>query len=100
MDGSGRRSVTSGAGAFALVLLAVLGWWLFSGNGPQGPSGNDARYAVPDVDVNATNGGPGASPRPPAPGAIEIDSYVVRDQLRLAREGILRLREAPATKVP
>jgi hypothetical protein len=84
MDGNTRRSVTSGAGAFALVLLAVLGWWLFSGNGPQGPSGNDARYAVPDVDATATTGGTSAPPRSPAPGAIELDSYVVRDELRLA----------------
>lgn len=92
MDGNGRRTVTSGAGAFALVLLAVLGWWLFSGNGPQGPSGNDARYAVPDVEANAANGGASPSPRPPVPGAIEIDSYVVRDQLRLG----LNYRSTPS----
>ncbi len=83
MDGSSRRSVTSGAGAFGLVLLAVLGWWLFSGNGPQGPSGNDARYAVPDVDVDGS-GAPTATPRSPAPGAIAIESYVLRDDLRLS----------------
>ena len=83
MDRNGRGRVTSGAGAFALVLLAVVGWWLFSGNGPQGPSGNDQRYAVPDVDVTAT-GDPTSPPQPTAPGAIAIDSYVVRDELRIA----------------
>jgi hypothetical protein len=83
MDGPSRGRVTSGAGAFALVLLAVLGWWLFSGNGPQGPSGNDARYAVPDVEATGS-GAPSSSPRPVAAGAVPIDSYVVEDDLRLA----------------
>ena len=83
MDGNARSRVTSGAGAFALVLLAVVGWWLFSGNGPQGPRGNDQRYAVPDVDVSGS-GAPSPTPEALPPGAILIDSYVVRDELRLA----------------
>ena len=81
----GRGPVTSGAAAMVLVLVAVFGWWLFSGNGPQGPSGNDSRYAVPDVDVTAGQAGAAsASPEPARPGAITIDSYVVIDDLRLA----------------
>ena len=88
-DGSGRDrgSVSSGVAAMALVLAAALGWWLFSGNGPQGPRGNDARYAVPDVSPKATDGGdPAAEPSgraEPAPGTLRIDSYVMRDELRL-----------------
>ena len=66
-----------------IVLAAVFVWWLFSGNGPQGPPGNDSRFSVPDVDVSAS-GAPSATPDPPAPGALRIDSYVVRDELRLA----------------
>ena len=81
MGGSGRGAVTSGAGAFGLVMLAVLGWWVFSGNGPQGPSGNDARYAVPEVEATA---GTGTTPPPPTPpGSVLLDSYVPDDELRL-----------------
>src|SRR5687767_2144972 len=81
----GRGPVTSGAFAMVLVLVAVVGWWLFSGNGPQGPRGNDSRYAVPDVDVTAGRSGAASpAPEPTRPGAIRIDSYVVEDELRLA----------------
>ena len=77
--------VTSGAAAMALVLVSVFGWWLFSGNGPQGPGGNDPRYAVPDVEVTATEPAAAPTPTQPArPGAISIDSYVVEDDLRIA----------------
>ena len=67
----------------AIVLSAVFVWWLFSGNGPQGPPGNDSRYSVPDADASGS-GAVDPTPPPPAPGAILIDSYVVRDDLRLA----------------
>lgn len=72
----------SGLTAVAVVVVAVLGWWVFSGNGPQGPSGNDARYAVPDVE--ATGAAPDAAGPEPYPGTLRIDSYVPRDELRLS----------------
>ncbi len=79
----GRRGVTSGALAMALVLAAVAAWWLFSGNGPQGPPGNDSRYAVPDDEV-IPSAVASSRPTPAVPGAVGIDSYVVRDALRVA----------------
>ena len=85
-----RARVTSGAFAMALVILAVGVWWLLSGNGPQGPAGNDPRYAVPDVDVSApsepgpTDAEPAGDATPAVPGAVRIDSYVVLDELRLS----------------
>jgi hypothetical protein len=92
-----RSRVTSGAFAMLLVIAAVGVWWLLSGNGPQGPGGNDPRYAVPDVDVSAPTDGPtdgptdvptdvptGTDPTPAVPGGVRIDSYVVLDDLRLS----------------
>lgn len=79
----GRRKGPSGAAAIAVVVAAVLGWWVFSGNGPQGPSGNDARYAVPDVDATPTGGDARFTAPEASPGTVPIDSYVVRDELRL-----------------
>ena len=61
--------------AMALVIFAVGVWWLLSGNGPQGPGGNDPRYAVPDVDVSAPSEPVEADsdPEPTVPGAVRID---------------------------
>lgn len=79
----GRASVTSGAAAILIVLAAVFVWWLLSGNGPQGPGGNDPRLAVPDVTASAA---PGATPSGPVllPGGVRIESYVLLDELRLS----------------
>lgn len=79
----GRGNRPSGLAALGVVLAAVLGWWVFSGNGPQGPSGNDARYAVPDVDATAAASGVPSSTPEPAPGTVPIESYVARDELRI-----------------
>jgi hypothetical protein len=67
-----------------LVLVAVAVWWLLSGNGPQGPGGNDPLFAVPDVDASST-ATPGDAPaaEPVTSDGVLIDSYVVRDALRL-----------------
>lgn len=81
----------SGALAIVVVIVAVLGWWVFSGNGPQGPSGNDVRYAVPDVDATPSGTATPASAPEALPGTVRIDSYVVRDELRLT----LNLRVDP-----
>jgi hypothetical protein len=74
--------------ALALVLGAVAVWWLFSGNGPQGPAGNASRYGAPDdlVTPSAPTVGPSASPTsgPRARDRVRIESYVVRDPLHVA----------------
>ena len=48
----GRKGSSSGLLAMVAVIAFVLMWWLFSGNGPQGPDGNDPVLAVPDVDAS------------------------------------------------
>jgi hypothetical protein len=73
----------SGLGAVAVVLVTVLAWWLFSGNGPQGPAGNDARLAVPDVDATASAGAPTTGPQQPAPGTVRIDGFELETPSRL-----------------
>ena len=80
------RRVTSGAMSMVLVLVAVGIWWLLSGNGPQGPGGNDPRYAVPDVDVSAPADPvvPSGSPEPAVPGGLRIEGYDAVDPLRLS----------------
>ena len=67
-----------------MVVAAVGVWWLLSGNGPQGPAGNDPRYAVPDVEVTGSATPGDSTPVPATPNGVLLDSYVVRDPLRLA----------------
>lgn len=45
----------SGAAAFAVLVAVLLGWWLFSGNGPQGPPGSASRMSTPDDAAAATD---------------------------------------------
>jgi hypothetical protein len=81
----GRRRAPAGLAAIGVVLVMVLIWWLLSGNGPQGPAGNDSRYAVPDVDVTGdpagdpAGGSTGAADAEPAPSrenGVRIDGFV------------------------
>ncbi len=73
-----------------LAMVAVIGfvlmWWLFSGNGPQGPDGNDPVLAVPDVDAS----GDADSSDGPVPVALSnglrLTSYAVVDGDRLELE--------------
>jgi hypothetical protein len=44
---SERRGVGTGAAAFAVLVAMLLGWWLFSGNGPGGPPGSASRMTEP-----------------------------------------------------
>ena len=37
----------SGAAGFAVLLAMLIGWWLFSGNGPGGPPGSASRMVSP-----------------------------------------------------
>lgn len=61
--GSASRRPT-GLLSIAAVIGFVLVWWLFSGNGPQGPGGNDPVLLAPDVDAE----GDGSA----APSAVPI----------------------------
>ncbi len=102
--GGRRGAVSSGAAAFAVVLVTVLVWWLLSGNGPEGPPGNADRLGVADdatpPDGDAAGGGtapsrgaaeePGGSGTPGTePGraderSVRIDGYVLEAPDRLA----------------
>jgi hypothetical protein len=100
MGMTGRRGVvSSGAAAFAVVLVTVLVWWLLSGNGPAGPPGNEDRLGVAD-DATAPGGGtapsrgaaeepggsetPGTEPRRFDDRSVRIDGYVLESPDRLA----------------
>ncbi len=37
----------SGAAGFAVLIAMLVGWWLFSGNGPGGPPGSASRMESP-----------------------------------------------------
>jgi hypothetical protein len=39
--------VGSGAAGFGVLVAMLLGWWLFSGNGPGGPPGSASRMTEP-----------------------------------------------------
>ena len=104
--GMGRRSgaVSSGLAAFAVVLVTVLAWWLFSGNGPGGPPGNADRMGVADEATapgdegtgggSAPSRGPGeqppsggsdeSDPSPRSGRSVRIDGYVLEAPDRLA----------------
>lgn len=88
MSESSRSRRGSGLAAVAVVFVAVLMWWLFSGNGPQGPRGNDERYAVPDVDVSPPVATDGSTPGPTEPtltdpNGVRVESYVLEGDTRL-----------------
>jgi hypothetical protein len=83
---SDRRSpVTSGAAAFAVVLVTVLVWWLLSGNGPTGPPGNEDRLATAE-EPSPDGALPRSTPPTPRPDdrAVRIDGYVLEAPDRLA----------------
>ncbi|QIK66041.1 hypothetical protein G7072_06540 [Nocardioides sp. HDW12B] len=78
-----RKGRPTGLLAMAAVIAFVLLWWLFSGNGPQGPDGNDPVLAVPDVDASA-DAGSSEGPVPVAlSNGLRLTSYVVTDGDRL-----------------
>ena len=83
-----RGGVPTGLWAVAAVIATVLLWWLLSGNGPQGPAGNDSRYAVPDVDASAGPGdggsGSGDAPDLANENGVRIDTFVRDDGGRIA----------------
>lgn len=91
-----RRRPRVGTDALALVavLVTVLGWWLFSGNGPQGPPGNDPRLLIPEDDVSAPADADavGTQAELVSTTAVPVDSVVVEEPTRLA----LNYRTAPA----
>ncbi len=77
--GTARPRRSSGLLSIAAVIAFVLVWWLLSGNGPQGPEGNDPELLVPDVDAS---GQAGASDTPvpvTLSDGLRLTSYVVRD---------------------
>ncbi len=80
--GRGKSGSASGLAAFAVVLVVVLLWWLLSGNGPQGPAGNDSRFAVRDGE--ATGDGSIAPPAMTNQNGVRIDSFVLEATDRIA----------------
>ncbi len=76
-----RSSAPAGVAAIAVVIVMVLLWWLFSGNGPQGPAGNDSRFAVPDVDATGDAGEPPAQSNT---NGVRIDGFVRERGSRVA----------------
>ncbi len=81
-----RAGRPTGLLAMAAVIGFVLVWWLFSGNGPQGPDGNDPVLAVPDVDASG-DAGSSDGPVPVAlSNGLRLTSYVVSEGDRLTLE--------------
>ncbi|WP_148575041.1 hypothetical protein [Nocardioides caldifontis] len=95
--------MSSGAAAFAVVLVTVLVWWLLSGNGPQGPDGSADQLGVADDATapqepsgggSAPSKGADEQPSPDEDGSVEepqrsdrgvrIDGYVLEAPDRLA----------------
>ncbi len=77
-----RSTAPTGIAAFGVVLVVVLVWWLLSGNGPQGPAGNDSRLAVPDSEVTGST-----ATDPPAmsnENGVRIDGFVREGGARIA----------------
>lgn len=81
-----RPGVGSGAAALVAVLATVIGLWLFSGNGPQGPPGNDPQLLIPEDEVAAPADGAasGAEPQLVSTTSVPLDSVVVEEPTRLA----------------
>src|SRR5215213_5402698 len=86
---SPRRGVGSGVAAIGVVVLMTFVWWLVSGNGPQGPRGSDATYAVPDGSTSAApaddSGQSVASSGPEQTNrnGVQIDGFVLQTPTRL-----------------
>ena len=77
-----RSTAPTGIAAISAVVMVVLIWWLLSGNGPQGPAGNDSRLAVPDTEVTGD-----VSSDPPAlsnENGVRIDGFVREGGSRIA----------------
>jgi len=81
--------VGSGIAAIGIVVVMTFVWWLVSGNGPQGPRGSDATYAVPDGPTS-TGQRDGDSRRVSAsgpeltnPNGVRIDEFSLQTPTRL-----------------
>jgi hypothetical protein len=55
--------VGSGLAGFAVLLAMLIGWWLFSGNGPGGPPGSASRMTQPGSATVPISSGPTTPPR-------------------------------------
>lgn len=74
-----------------VVIGAVLVWWLASGNGPQGPPGNDPRLLIP---AGEASGSPGA-PTPSGPEAAADTVRIVDYALEGSDKVLLRWTSGP-----
>ena len=77
MDTPEVRRRGSGLTAIVVVIGAVLVWWLFSGNGPQGPPGNDPRLLIPEGEASARPGAAAPADPTAAPDTVRIVGYVL-----------------------
>jgi hypothetical protein len=69
--------------SIAAVIGFVLVWWLFSGNGPRGPEGNDPTLLAPGVDAEGDgSASPSAVPIALANG-LRLEGYAARPGDRL-----------------
>lgn len=77
MSETSRPRVSGGLLAVPVVLGVVLIWWLFSGNGPQGPEGNDPRLLIPEGSATGAPLDPAVSgPLPVAvSNGLRIDGF-------------------------
>jgi hypothetical protein len=94
--------VSSGVVAILVATGAVLVWWVVSGNSFSGPDGNDARYAVPDVDATPPAGeptGPATQVEPEMSNrdGVRIDGFVEEEGTRLALNYVTGVPECSGT---
>jgi hypothetical protein len=83
-----------------VVLVAVVVWWLFSGNGPNAPQGNGVRLAVPTASATPVASGVPVEPTPVNERAVRIDSFVLEpgaDGDRLALNYMIGVPECYGT---
>jgi hypothetical protein len=81
-SGSAPRRST-GLLSIAAVIGFVLLWWLFSGNGPRGPEGNDPVLLAPDVAAEGDGStAPSAVPIALANG-LRLEGYAAQAEDRL-----------------